>query len=158
MLIYGGSIKKIGLYNKVMQQLADYGVEVVELNGVEPNPGITAVNKGTQVCKEEGVEVVLAVGGGSTLDCAKAVAAVANYEGNAWDLVKDAPKVRSVLPIITVLTLSATGSEMDAYAVISNMEINEKLGTGHEEMKPKVSILAPEYTYSVSKYHTATGQ
>lgn len=66
--------------------------------------------------------------------------------------------MRSVLPIITVLTLSATGSEMDAYAVISNMEINEKLGTGHEEMKPKVSILAPEYTYSVSKYHTATGQ
>lgn len=158
LLIYGGgSIKKIGLYNKVMQQLADNGVEVVELSGVEPNPRITTVNKGAQVCKEEGVDVVLAVGGGSTLDCAKVVAAAANYEGDAWDLVKDASKVKKVLPIITVLTLSATGSEMDAYAVISNMETNEKLGTGHEEMKPKVSILDPEYTYSVSKYQTAAG-
>ena len=158
LLIYGGgSIKKIGLYNKVMQQLADNGVEVVELSGVEPNPRITTVNKGAQVCKEEGVDVVLAVGGGSTLDCAKVVAAAANYEGDAWDLVKDASKVKKVLPIITVLTLAATGSEMDAYAVISNMETNEKLGTGHEEMKPKVSILDPEYTYSVSKYQTAAG-
>ena len=123
LLIYGGgSIKKIELYNKVMQQLADNGVEVVELSGVEPNPRITTVNKGAQVCKEEGVDVVLAVGGGSTLDCAKVVAAAANYEGDAWDLVKDASKVKKVLPIITVLTLAATGSEMDAYAVISNME------------------------------------
>ncbi len=158
LLIYGGgSIKKIGLYNKVMQQLADNGVEVVELSGVEPNPRITTVNKGAQVCKEEGVDVVLAVGGGSTLDCAKVVAAAANYEGDAWDLVKDASKVKKVLPIITVLTLAATGSEMDAYAVISNMETNEKLGTGYEEMKPKVSILDPEYTYSVSKYQTDAG-
>lgn len=158
LLVYGGgSIKKIGLYDKVIQQLADQDIECVELGGVEPNPRITTVNKGAQICKEQNIEVVLAVGGGSTIDCAKVIAAAAYYEGDAWDLVKDASKVTEVLPIITVLTLSATGSEMDSYAVISNVDTNEKLGTGHEAMKPKVSILDPEYTYSVSAYQTAAG-
>ena len=158
LLVYGGgSIKKIGLYDRVVQQLTAQGVEIVEFSGVEPNPRVTTVNKGAQICKEQNVEVVLAVGGGSTIDCAKVIAAAAYYEGDAWDLVNDASKVTKVLPIITVLTLAATGSEMDPYAVISNMETNEKLGTGHEEMKPRVSILDPEYTYSVSRYQTAAG-
>lgn len=158
LLVYGGgSIKKIGLYDKVIEQLKAYDIEIVELAGVEPNPRITTVNKGAKICKEQGVEVVLAVGGGSTIDCAKVIAAAAHYDGDAWGLIKDASKVSKVLPIVTVLTLSATGSEMDAYAVISNMDTNEKLGTGHEEMKPKLSILDPEYTYTVSKYQTAAG-
>lgn len=158
LLVYGGgSIKKIGLYDKVIEQLKAYNIEMVELAGVEPNPRITTVNKGAQICKEQGVDIVLAVGGGSTIDCAKVIAAAAYYDGDAWDLVKDASKVSKVLPLVTVLTLSATGSEMDAYAVISNKDTNEKLGTGHEEMKPKLSILDPEYTYTVSKYQTAAG-
>lgn len=158
LLVYGGgSIKKLGLYDKVIDQLGKYDIGVVELGGVEPNPRLSTVNKGATICKEENVDVVLAVGGGSTLDCAKVIAAAAEYEGDAWDIVKDSSKVTKVLPIITVLTLSATGSEMDPYAVISNIDTNEKLGTGHEEMKPKVSILDPEYTYTVSKYQTAAG-
>lgn len=158
LLVYGGgSIKKIGLYDKVIKQLKSHHIEIVELAGVEPNPRVTTVNKGAAICKEQGVDVVLAVGGGSTIDCAKVIAAAAYYEGDAWDLVEDASKVTKVLPLITVLTLSATGSEMDAYAVISNADTNEKLGTGHEEMKPKLSILDPEYTYTVSKYQTAAG-
>lgn len=158
LLVYGGgSIKKLGVYDKVISQLEAYNIEIIELAGVEPNPRVTTVTKGAELCKEHQIEVVLAVGGGSTIDCAKVIAAAANYNGDAWELVKDASKVTKVLPIITVLTLSATGSEMDAYAVISNMDTNEKLGTGHEKMKPKLSILDPEYTYTVSKYQTAAG-
>lgn len=95
--------------------------------------------------------MVLAIGGGSTIDCSKVVAAGARYDGDAWDLVLDGSKVKAALPIFDVLTLSATGTEMDPFAVISDMSKNEKWGTGSPYMVPTMSILNPEYTFSVSK-------
>ncbi|NRT75909.1 iron-containing alcohol dehydrogenase [Clostridium beijerinckii] len=153
----GGSIKKIGLYDEMIKILNDNSISYVELSGIEPNPRIETVRKGIKICKENNVEVVLAVGGGSTIDCAKVIAAGVKYEEDPWDLVASPQKINEVLPIVTILTLSATGSEMDPHAVISDMTTNQKLGTGHENMKPKASILDPEYTYSVPKNQTAAG-
>ena len=101
--------------------------------------------------------MVLAIGGGSTIDCAKVVAAGAKYDGDAWDLVLDPTKIKAALPIYSVLTLSATGSEMDEFAVISDMTKNEKWGTAAECLKPTMSVLDPTYTFSVSKKQTAAG-
>lgn len=156
LLVYGGSsIKRSGLYDKVKALLPD--CTIVEEAGVEPNPRIDSVRSGAKKCKEHGIEVVLAVGGGSVLDCAKAICAGACYEGDAWDLVLDWNKVKSALPLVTVLTLSATGSEFDWGAVISNLETNEKLPLITEHCFPRVSILDPEYTYSVPNNQTAAG-
>jgi alcohol dehydrogenase YqhD (iron-dependent ADH family) len=158
LLVYGGgSIKKIGLYDQIMQQLAQANVEVFELAGVEPNPRIQTVRKGIAICKKENVEAVLAAGGGSTIDCAKIISAGACYDGDAWDLVLDSSKIKKAIPIATVLTLAATGSEMDGFAVISDMEKNEKWGTGNDLTKPVFSIMDPQYTFSVSTYQTAAG-
>ncbi|GAA0075771.1 iron-containing alcohol dehydrogenase [Clostridium sp. CTA-5] len=158
LIVYGGgSIKKIGLYDQITEILNNNNLSYVELSGVDPNPRIESVREGIKICRDNDVEVVLAVGGGSTIDCAKVIAAGVNYQGDAWDIVLNPSKITKALPIITVLTLAATGSEMDPYAVISDMSKNEKLGTGHDEMKPRVSILDPEYTYSVPKNQTAAG-
>lgn len=153
----GGSIKRIGLYDSIVSSLNESGFTVFELPGIEPNPRHTTVNKGADICKKEHIDVLLAVGGGSTIDCTKAIAAAAYYEGDAWDLVKQKAPVTKALPILTVLTLSATGSEMDCGGVISNMETNEKIGLVHPLLQPKVSFLDPEYTYSVSNFQTACG-
>lgn len=158
LLVYGGgSIKRTGIYDQAMKLLDQAGLTVFELSGVEPNPRIETVRKGVQMCKEQGIDMVLAIGGGSTIDCAKVVAAGALYEGDAWDLVLDGGKIQKALPIYSVLTLSATGSEMDKFAVISDLTKNEKWGTGSELLKPKMSILDPEYTYTVSQKQTSAG-
>ncbi|MGL4107171.1 iron-containing alcohol dehydrogenase [Clostridium sp. LP20] len=158
LLVYGGgSIKRIGIYDNILEIFKENEISHVELSGVEPNPRITTVKEGIKLCRENNIEVVLAVGGGSTIDCAKVIAAGVDYEGDSWDIVVDPSKIKSVLPIISILTLSATGSEMDSFAVISDMDSNNKIGTGHPDMKPKVSILDPEYTYSVPKNQTAAG-
>lgn len=158
LLVYGGgSIKKIGLYDTVMEQLKKYSMNVTELSGVEPNPKIQSVREGVRLCHENHIDVVLAVGGGSSIDCAKVIAAGACYHGDAWDLVTNPELIKKALPIVDVLTLSATGTEMDPFAVISDMEKNDKFGTGSECMKPKASILDPEYTFTVSKKQTAAG-
>ncbi|OOM76964.1 iron-containing alcohol dehydrogenase [Clostridium sp. BL-8] len=153
----GGSIKKSGLYDEMVKILNDNEISYVELSGIEPNPRIETVRKGVQICRENNVEVVLAVGGGSTIDCSKVIAAGVKYDGDTWDLVTNPGKINEVLPIVSILTLSATGSEMDGFAVISDMTSNQKLGTAHENLKPKASILDPEYTYSVPKNQTAAG-
>ena len=158
LLVYGGgSIKRNGIYDSAMQILKDAGVSAYELSGVEPNPKIETVRKGVSMCKAEGIDMVLAIGGGSTIDCAKVVAAGAKYDGDAWDLVLDGSKIKAALPIFSVLTLSATGSEMDEFAVISDMTKNEKWGTAAEVLKPTMSVLDPTYTFSVSKKQTAAG-
>lgn len=158
LLVYGGgSIKKIGLYEQVMEQLSRAGVFAAELPGVEPNPRIQTVRKGVALCREQKLEAVLAVGGGSTIDCAKVIAAGACYDGDAWDLVLDAGKMKKALPVVAVLTLAATGSEMDEYAVISDLTKHEKWGTGSDATKPVFSILDPQYTYSVPAWQTASG-
>ena len=158
LLVYGGgSIKRNGVYDDVVRTLNDSGVEFVELPGVEPNPRVTTVKKGGDLCKEHGLQAVLAVGGGSTIDCSKVIGAAALYDGDPWDLVVDRTKIQKVLPIFSVLTASATGSEMDNGAVISNMETNDKLGTGHPGMLPVASVLDPVYTYTCSAHQTSAG-
>lgn len=158
LLVYGGgSIKRIGLYDQILRQLRQAGVTVFELAGVEPNPRIQTVKRGIAICKKEGVDAVLAAGGGSTIDCAKMVSAGTCYDGDAWDLVLDRNKIKKALPIAAVLTLAATGSEMDGFAVISDMDKHEKWGTGNDLTKPVFSIMDPQYTFSVSKYQTAAG-
>ncbi|HHV63991.1 MAG TPA: iron-containing alcohol dehydrogenase [Peptococcaceae bacterium] len=153
----GGSIKKIGLYDKVMAELKKAGLTVFELSGIEPNPRHTTVNKGAEICKKENIDVLLAVGGGSTIDCTKVISAAAFYDGDSWDLVKRKAPVTKTLPVVTILTLSATGSEMNATAVISNLDTNEKLGIHHPLFLPKVSFLDPTNTYSVNAFQTACG-
>jgi butanol dehydrogenase len=158
LLVYGGgSIKRNGLYAKVISILNESQISYWELSGVEPNPRIETVKKGAQLCKENSIDLVLAVGGGSSIDCAKVVAAARFYEGDPWDIVTNPRKISKVLPIASILTLAATGSEMDSFAVISNMNINEKLGTGHPAMAPKFSILDPTYTFTVPANQTAAG-
>lgn len=153
----GGSIKKIGLYDKVVDILKNNNITFFELPGIEPNPRITSVRKGIDICRNNNVDLILAVGGGSTIDCSKVIAAGVNYEGDAWDIVVNPRKIKKVIPIASILTLSATGSEMDAGAVITNLETNEKLGTGHPDMAPRFSILDPTYTYTVPENQTAAG-
>lgn len=158
LLVYGGgSIKRSGLYDDAMKIMRDAGLTVYELPGIEPNPRIQSVRKGAQLCKEEEINMVLAIGGGSTIDAAKVIAAAAVYDGDAWDLVIHPDMIKGALPIYSVLTLSATGSEMDAVAVISDMTKNEKWGTRGPHLAPVMSILDPTYTYSVSKKQTAAG-
>ncbi len=153
----GGSIKKNGLYDVVWAQMKEQGITVFEISGIEPNPKIESVREGIEICRKENVQAVLAVGGGSTIDCAKMIACGTLYDGDPWDLVLDPAKIEKTLPLVAVLTLSATGSEMDGFAVISDMQKNEKWGTGNDVTKPVFSILDPEYTYTVSRYQTVAG-
>ena len=158
LMVYGGgSIKRFGIYDKAMEILKGEGMEVFELSGIEPNPRIESVRAGVEICKKEGIDMVLAIGGGSTIDASKVIAAGTKYDGDAWDLVLDPSKAKCALPIYTILTLSATGSEMDNFAVISDMSKNEKWGTGANCMYPTMSILDPTYTYSVPAKQTAAG-
>ncbi|MFA9560232.1 iron-containing alcohol dehydrogenase [Evansella sp. AB-rgal1] len=158
LLVYGGgSIKKNGLYAEVTSLLSDGEFTVFELPGVEPNPRLTTVHKGVEICKSEGIEVLLAVGGGSVIDCTKAIAAGAKYDGDAWDLVTRKAPVEAALPFGTILTLAATGSEMNAGSVITNWETHEKYGWGSPFSFPVFSILDPRNTLSVPKDHTVYG-
>ncbi|MBV7274615.1 iron-containing alcohol dehydrogenase [Clostridium sp. PL3] len=158
LLVYGGgSIKRNGIFDKAISILKENQINYWELSGVEPNPRITTVRKGIEICRENSIDIVLAIGGGSSIDCAKVVAAGYYYEGDAWDIVVNPRKIKKVLPIASILTLSATGSEMDVFSVITNMDTNEKLGTGHPDMAPKFSILDPTYTFTVPANQTAAG-
>ena len=152
----GGSIKKIGLYQKVLELLD--GFQIVELPGIQPNPKYDpSVLDGVRLCKEHQVDVILAVGGGSVLDCSKAIAAGACYEGDPWDLITYKVKAKSALPIVDILTLAATGSEYDPGGVISRTETNDKIGYMDPLLYPAVSFLDPTYTFSVSKKQTCAG-
>lgn len=154
----GGTIKRIGLYDRVVEELRKADMELFELSGIEPNPRIESVREGVKICKEQGVDVLLAVGGGSTIDATKFMAAGACVEHDAWEFFgADAKPIERALPIVTILTLSATGSEMDSGGVISNPDTQDKLGRLAPAMLPKVSFLDPTLTYSVSAYQTACG-
>ncbi|MBM7687550.1 butanol dehydrogenase [Enterococcus ureilyticus] len=159
LLVYGGgSIKKNGLYNQVIDLLGKNQNIVVELSGVEPNPRIETVRRGVSLCREHQVDVILAVGGGSTIDCAKVVAAGFYSEEDPWAIILGRKGYQGeALPIVTILTLAATGSEMNAGAVISNLATNQKLGVGGPSMIPKVSFLDPANTFTVPTYQTAAG-
>lgn len=152
----GGSIKKIGLYQKVLELLK--GFEVVELSGIQPNPKYDpSVLEGVRLCKEHKVDVILSVGGGSVLDCSKAIAAGACYDGDPWDLISYKVKAKAALPVVDILTLAATGSEYDCGGVISRTETNDKIGYIDPLLFPEVSFLDPVYTFTVSKKQTCAG-
>ncbi|RLQ91105.1 iron-containing alcohol dehydrogenase [Falsibacillus albus] len=158
LLVYGGgSIKRSGLYDQVISTLKEMDAEVFELAGVEPNPRVSTARKGVEICKNEGIDVLLAVGGGSVIDCTKLIAAGAKYDGDPWDLVTKKAIAKEALPFGTVLTLAATGSEMNAGSVITNWETNEKYGWGSPATFPKFSILDPQNTFTVPKDHTIYG-
>ena len=154
----GGSIKRSGLYDRIIEELHSADMEIFELSGIEPNPRIESVREGVKICKEQGIDVLLAVGGGSTIDATKFMAAGACVDHDAWEFFgANAKPIEQALPIVTILTLAATGSEMDTAGVISNLATGDKLGRLAQPLLPKVSFLDPTLTYSVSKFQTAAG-
>lgn len=158
LVVYGGgSIKRNGLYDQVMSLLNEMNMEVFELAGVEPNPRLSTAQKGADLCKKEGIEVVLAVGGGSVIDCTKLIVTAVKYDGDAWDLVTRKAFPKEALPFGTVLTLAATGSEMNAGSVITNEVTQEKYGWGSPFNFPKFSILDPVNTFTVPLDQTVYG-
>lgn len=159
LLVYGGgSIKRIGLYDEVLQSLNQIEAEYVELPGVEPNPRLSTVYKGIELCRRHEIDIVLAVGGGSVLDCAKAIVVGARFDGDIWDVITGKAKATGALPLGTVLTLAATGSEMNPSSVITNWETKEKVGwSAAPYTYPAFSILDPVYTFSVPRDQTVYG-
>ncbi len=151
----GGSVKRIGLYDTVKKILTDAGCEIFELSGIAPNPKIESVRAGVEICKKEGIEFIVSIGGGSTLDCSKAISCGAFYDGDPWDLVIHNDRIGRHLPIFDVITLAATGSEYDGGGVITNEETKEKLSVGGCYLV--ASILDPEYTFTVPANQTAAG-
>ncbi len=158
LLVYGGgSIKKNGLYGAVASEIKDAGLELSELSGVDPNPKIHSIREGQKLCKEKKIDMVLAVGGGSVIDCAKVVAAAACVDFDPWDFLGKGVPIEKALPVISVLTIAATGSEMDNCAVISNPDTEDKIAISSSHMVPRASFLDPTYTYTVNRYQTACG-
>ncbi|MFJ7185692.1 iron-containing alcohol dehydrogenase [Lysinibacillus xylanilyticus] len=158
LVVYGGgSVKKNGVYNAVIEKLQEADKTIFELSGVEPNPRVETARLGIDLCKKEEIDLVLAVGGGSVIDCSKLIVAGAKYDGDAWDIVKRKVIVEDALPLGTVLTLAATGSEMNSGSVITNAATEEKLGWGSPVVFPDFSILNPAYTVTVPKNHTVYG-
>lgn len=158
MLAYGhGSIKKNGVYNDIVKELEDNSISFIELSGIDPNPKISTVKKGADLCRNNNVDFIIAAGAGSVIDCAKTIASARYYSGDPWDFFTRKTSIKKALPVCTVLTLAATGSEMNGGAVITNEKTKEKLTTGSNKMKPRFSILDPCYTFSVPKNQTAAG-
>lgn len=151
----GGSIKKNGIYEKVIDALKDK--TYFELSGIKPNPRLSSVKKGITICTESNVDFILAVGGGSVIDCCKAIAAGIYYLDDVWDLFMRKATIEKTLPIGTILTLAATASEMNGSAVINNEETQQKLAITSNLLRPKFSILDPTYTMTVPKMHTVAG-
>ena len=155
----GGSVKRSGLLDKVEKLLSEGGIEYVELGGVVPNPRVSLVRKGIELVKSEGVDFILAVGGGSVLDSAKAIGYGVYGGGDVWDFYCGKRKVEGTIPVGVILTLAATGSEMSDSSVITNDETDPiyKRGVNTDFGRVKFALLDPELTYTVSKYQTACG-
>jgi alcohol dehydrogenase YqhD (iron-dependent ADH family) len=157
----GGSVRRNGAFDRAVASLNAAGVGYAECSGVEPNPRIKTVRRGAQIARDEGCDVIIALGGGSTMDASKVMAAAFHYDGDPWDMIHHGqpdPYIPTrALPIITVPTLAATGSEMNMAAVISNEETNEKSFAQSECLYPAVALVDPELTVSVPKDQTAYG-
>ncbi|MBO4460682.1 MAG: iron-containing alcohol dehydrogenase [Clostridiales bacterium] len=157
LLHYGGSsAKKSGLIDRIKESLANEGIGCVELGGVKPNPRSGLVYEGIDIVRKEGIDFILAAGGGSSIDSAKAIAAGALYDGDFWDLYSGTP-ITQALPVGTVLTIAAAGSEGSGDSVITKEEGMFKRGTGSDLIRPKFSILNPELTQTLPPYQTACG-
>ncbi|MBR1383530.1 MAG: iron-containing alcohol dehydrogenase [Ruminococcus sp.] len=152
----GGSAERSGLLGKVRRSLEESGVDFVELGGVQPNPRDSLVYKGIELCRSEGIDMILAVGGGSVIDSAKAIAAGVLYDGDFWDLYEGRP-IERALPVGVVLTIAAAGSEGSGDSVITKEEGLLKRGTGSDALRPRFSVLDPELTQTLPAYQTACG-
>jgi len=158
LLHYGlGSVKKTGLYDDIVLSLREAGISFAELGGAEPNPKLSLVRKGVEIARSEGAELVLAVGGGSAIDSAKLIALGTVNDCDPWELITRETVPCGALPVATVLTLAASGSEMSASCVITNEDGMLKRGLGSEFNRPLFSICNPCLTYTVSPYQTACG-
>ena len=157
----GGSIKQNGIYEETIEQLNLVGLAYVELSGIQPNPRIESVEEGIRIYREYNCDFILAVGGGSTLDACKAIAAGVKYAGPVKDLFVDASgissKISAAAPLATILTMAGTSSELDMGGVITVGEDHKKMVILHPLLNPKFSILDPEYTYTVPEQHTMAG-
>jgi alcohol dehydrogenase YqhD (iron-dependent ADH family) len=153
----GGSIKSNGIYDTVKKSLAAAGLEVVELGGVKPNPRLSLVREGIKLCRENKVDFILAVGGGSVIDSAKAIGVGVPYEGDVWDFYLDKATPKKCLPVATILTIAAAGSEMSWSSVITNDDGALKRPIDVDVIYPLFSILDPETTYSLPAYQTGCG-
>jgi alcohol dehydrogenase YqhD (iron-dependent ADH family) len=158
LLVYGrGSVLRNGSYNDTKDQLDKAGIEVIEYSGIKPNPVIEDVDEAAGMGIEHSVDMVVAVGGGSVIDSAKIIAICITEQCRGWDVMKGLVDPERVIPILAVLTLAATGSEMNAVAVVQNMQTMEKFGYRHPLMFPSHSFLDPAYTCSVPADHTGYG-
>ena len=153
----GGSAVRSGLIDRVKSSLDKEGISYIELPGVKPNPRSGLVYEGIDICKKNGVDFILAVGGGSAIDSSKAIAAGALYDGDFWDFYSGKAGISKALPVGTVLTIAAAGSEGSGDSVITKEEGMYKRGTGSEALRPKFSILNPELTTTLPAYQTACG-
>ena len=157
LVVYGGgSIKKNGIYDAVISILTRNSIVYHELSGVQPNPRITSVQHGIALCREHHIDSIIAIGGGSVIDCAKTIATGVYYHGDPWEMfLKGDSTIKKALPLGTILTLAGTGSEMNGNAVISNEETEQKLAIHSDLLRPRFSILDPTYTFTVSRTQTA---
>jgi alcohol dehydrogenase YqhD (iron-dependent ADH family) len=156
LLVYGkGSIRRSGLYDRVTEQLRREGLEIVEHGGVKSNPVLSHARAGVELAKKEKIDFILAVGGGSVIDESKAIAASVATGADAWDFYIDKAKIRAALPVMTVLTIPATGTEMNGGTVIINEETKQKYGFMDPHLYPRVSILDPALTFTIPPDYTA---
>jgi len=153
----GGSIKKSGLYDKVIDSLKQAGISYVELGGVVPNPRLSLVHDGIAICKQNNVELILAVGGGSVIDSAKAIAMGYYYDGDVWEIYEQGKPVEKALPVATILTIPAAGSESSGDTVITNEAKELKFGYGCSALRPVVSIINPELFFTLPKEQLGYG-
>lgn len=153
----GGSIKKSGLYDRVVASLKAENIDFVELGGVKPNPRLSLAHEGIALCKKEKVDLILAVGGGSVIDSAKAIAMGVYYDGDVWEVYEQGKEIERALPVATVLTIPAAGSESSGDTVITNEEKQLKYGYGSPHLRPLLSIINPELFFTLPKNQVANG-
>lgn len=153
----GGSIKRTGLYDTVVKSLNDAGIPFVELGGVVPNPRLSLVHEGIELCRRENVDLILAVGGGSAIDSSKAIAMGVYYDGDVWDIYDTGKPIEKALPVAVVLTIPAAGSESSGDTVISNEETGRKYGYGSPKLRPLISVMNPELFFTLPKNQIANG-
>jgi len=158
LLVYGkGSVKKNGSYDQVTEQLKNAGLEIIEFDGIKSNPVIEDVDAAAKLGKENNIDVIVALGGGSVIDSAKVISIAIKYNGPAWDFIEGKAKPVDAIPLIAVLTLAATGTEMNATAVVQSNCLQKKAGYNTPQMFPKHSFLDPTFTQSVPRDYTAYG-
>jgi butanol dehydrogenase len=153
----GGSVKRNGIFDSVVAEIKNLGINYLELSGIMPNPRLKSVYKGIDICKKEGIDLILGIGGGSVIDASKAIAVGALYKGDCWDFFTKKAIPEKALPIGCVLTLAATGTETNGNAVISKEEDKRKLALCNPILRPVFAILDPVHTYTVDKFNTAAG-